>query len=81
MELVVEPKHRNVFRVSGPYVLGARLLAQVATTVSTLLETRSPVLRAPLVVPLRRYIFAGNNTGCPMPVIAPCRAATPAGSA
>jgi hypothetical protein len=81
MGLVVESKRRNVFRVAGPDVLGPWLLARLAMTPSTLFETTRPARRALLAVPLRRGILVGENTGRPTPVIAPCRAATPAGSA
>jgi hypothetical protein len=81
MELVVEPKHRNVFRVAGLYVLGPWLLTQLATTPLTLFEIPGRALRALLAVPLRSCICAGKNTGRPMPAIAPCNAVTPAGSA
>jgi len=81
MELVVEPKRRNVFRVAGLRVLGPWLLTQLAATLLRLFEMPVPALRALLVVPLRRYILAGKNIGRPMPAIEACRAAMPAGSA
>jgi hypothetical protein len=81
MELVVEPNHRNVFRVSGLHVVGAWLLTRIATTVLRLFEMSGRALRALLVVPELRFICAGKNTDRPMPAIASCRLPTSAGSA
>jgi hypothetical protein len=81
MELVVEPKRRNVFRVTGLHVVGAWLLTQIATRVLPLFEMPGRALRALLVVPALCFISARKNTGRPMPAIASCRVTTPAGSA
>ena len=81
MELVVEPKHRNVFRVAGLYVLGPWLFTQLATTIMTLFEMPGRVLRALLAVPAFCFFSAGRNSDRRMPTIASCRVSTPAGSA
>jgi hypothetical protein len=81
MELVVEQKRRNVFRVTGLYVIGAWLLTQIATTVLRLFEMPGRALRALLVVPAFCFDSAGKNTDRPMPATASRRVTTPAGSA
>ena len=81
MESVVEPKRRNVLRVAGPYVVGAWLLTQIVTTVLPLFDMPGRALRALLVVPALRFIWAGRNTDRPTLGSASCRVTTSANSA